>query len=162
MVRGPAEIGVPNWQFGSARYAFLSDGSVAFARRSGGYDTLCVRGADGTVTDLDVGFSAVAEVRALSGGALAVVAGSATAEDGVHRIDLPVEPAAPDAPAPRVTTLRPPRDLGLDPADLSVPEAVTFGSVDAEGGEPHRARAVLPAHQPGAHRHRPASCRRCW
>jgi dipeptidyl aminopeptidase/acylaminoacyl peptidase len=133
VVVGRFEIGVPNWQLGSARYAFLSDGSVAFARRSAGYDTLSVRGAEGTVTDLDVGFSAVYEVRALRGGALAVVAGSPTAEAGVHRIDLPVEPAADDAPEPRVTTLRPPRELGVDPGYLSVPEAVTFGSVDAHG-----------------------------
>ncbi|WP_214406311.1 S9 family peptidase [Pseudonocardia lacus] len=133
VVEGRGEIGVPNWVLGSARYAFLADGAVAFARRNAGYDTLSVRGADGTVTDLDVGFSAVDQVHALPGGALAVVAGSPTAEDGVHRIDLPVEPGAADAPAPRVTTLRPPRDLGIDPAYLSVPEAITFGSVDADG-----------------------------
>ncbi|MCO1660850.1 S9 family peptidase [Pseudonocardia humida] len=133
VVVGRGEIGVPNWALGSARYAFLADGSVAFARRSAGYDTLSVRGADGTVTDLDLGFSAVEAVRALPGGALAVVAGSATAEDGVHRIDLPVQLGAADAPAPRVTTLRPPRELGIDPAYLSVPEPITFGSVDADG-----------------------------
>jgi dipeptidyl aminopeptidase/acylaminoacyl peptidase len=133
VVVGAAEIGVPNWVLGSARYAFLSDGAVVFARRSAGYDALAVRDRDGTVTVLDVGFSAVSTVRALPGGALAVVAGSPTREPGVHRIDLPVEPAAADAPPPRVSTLRPPRDLGVDPSYLSVPEPVTFASVDADG-----------------------------
>ena len=66
-----------------------------------------------------------------------VVAGSPTREPGVHRVD----------PAGGVIeTLRPPRDLGVDPGFISVPEHITF----PERRRPHRARALLPARPPGA------------
>jgi dipeptidyl aminopeptidase/acylaminoacyl peptidase len=129
MVVGKAEIGVPGWMLGSARYAFLSDGGVAFARCSNGYDALAVRAADGTVIDLDTGFSEIGSVCALPGGAIAVLAGSPTTEQGVYRVD----PAAGPDRATTVTSVRPPRDLGLPEGYLSVPEPISFGSVDAEG-----------------------------
>jgi dipeptidyl aminopeptidase/acylaminoacyl peptidase len=124
MVRTDAEIGVPGWAFGSARYAVLADGSVVFARRRAGYDGLAVRSPDGALVDLDVPFSAVGAVRRAGAGAVAVVAGSPTTEPGVFRVD-----AATSA----VSVLRAPRDLGVDPAYLSVPEPVTFPSAGPSG-----------------------------
>jgi dipeptidyl aminopeptidase/acylaminoacyl peptidase len=97
-----------------------------YARRAAGYDTLAVRAADGTTTDLDVGFSQYGAIRATADGAVVVVAGGPTAEPGVHRIE-------PGAGEPAVRTLRPPRDLRIDRGYLSVPEPISFGSVDAEG-----------------------------
>jgi dipeptidyl aminopeptidase/acylaminoacyl peptidase len=126
VVRIDAEVGVPAWQFGSARYALLADGTVVFARVSSGYDGLAVRRPDGTITDLELPFSLVRAVRAAGDGSAIVVAGSPTAEPGVHRVD----PANGS-----VETLRPPRDLGVDPGNLSVPEHVSFPSVDAEGAQ---------------------------
>jgi dipeptidyl aminopeptidase/acylaminoacyl peptidase len=120
VVRIDAEIGVPHWQFGSARYAVLPDGSVVFARLRRGYDGLARRTPDGTVTDLDTPFSRVTAVRATRNGAVIVVAGSPTREPGVHRID----------PTGVIETLRPPRDLGVDAAFVSVPEHITFSSDD--------------------------------
>jgi dipeptidyl aminopeptidase/acylaminoacyl peptidase len=131
VVRVDAEIGEPAWLFGSARYARLDDGRVVFARWRAGRDGLAVRETDGTLTDLDVPFSAIAAVRAAGPGAVVVVAGSPTAEPGVHRVD--VATAA-------VETLRPPRDLGLDPTQFSVPEHITFASVDGSGA-PRKAHA---------------------
>ncbi len=134
IVRMDAEIGVPPWQFGSARYALAADGSVVFARLRRGYDGLARRDPDGTVTDLDTPFSRVTAVRATADGAVLVVAGSPTQEPGVHRID----------PAGAVVeTLRPPRDLGVDPGFVSVPEHITFPSDDDR-----RAHALFypPAH----------------
>lgn len=121
VVRMDAEIGVPPWQFGSARYVMLADGSVVFARSRRGYDGLARRAPDGSVTDLDTPFSRVTAVRAAQDGAVLVVAGSPTREPGVHRVD-PATGA--------VETLRPPRDLGIDPAFISVPEHVTFATDD--------------------------------
>jgi dipeptidyl aminopeptidase/acylaminoacyl peptidase len=121
VVRVDAEIGVPHWQFASARYAVASDGSVVFARLRRGYDGLARRAPDGTVTELDTPFSRVVAVRPAPDGSVVVVAGSPTREPGVHRVD----------PAGDVTeTLRPPRDLGVDPGFISVPEHVTFPSDD--------------------------------
>ncbi|NMH95999.1 S9 family peptidase [Pseudonocardia acidicola] len=124
-----AEIGVPAWQLGSSRYAVLGDGragTVVFARWRDGYDGLAVRRPDGTVADLDLPFSAIAGVRAAGPDGVVVVAGAPTAEPAVYRIGLAT-------PAPQVETLRPPRDLGLDPAALSVPEPISFPSVDGTG-----------------------------
>jgi dipeptidyl aminopeptidase/acylaminoacyl peptidase len=132
VVRIEADIGVPAWVFGTARYAVLDDGRVVFARWRGGMDGLAVRGVDG-VFDLDVPFTAVGAVVAAGPDAVVVVAGSPTAEPGVHRVDLA---------GPRLTTLRPPRDLHLDPGYLSVPEPVRFPSVDG-AGEPRTAHALF-------------------
>ena len=134
-----AEIGVPGWQLAGSRYAVLDDGRVVFARAADGFDALAVRDADGTVRALDTGFSVIASVRA-DGEGVVCVAGSPTAEPGVHRV-------AVDG---TTTTLRPPRDLGLDPATISVPEPITFSSVDG-GGAPRTAHALVYPPS-GAHR----------
>lgn len=123
MVRIDAEIGVPFWRFASARYTVLADGTVVFAQRRAGYDGLAVRAVDGTIAELDLPFSAVIAVRAAPDGVL-VVAGSPQAEPGVHHVDLATG---------AVRTLLAPRDLGVDPGYVSVPEHVTFPSVDGAG-----------------------------
>ena len=134
VVRVDAEIGVPHWQFAAARYALLPDGSVVFARLRRGYDALCLRAPDGTVTELDTPFSRVTAVRAAPDGTVLVVAGAPTREPGVHRVD----------PAGGVIeTLRPPRDLGVDPGFISVPEHITFPSDD---GRTAHALFYPPAH----------------
>ena len=134
MVRVDAEIGVPHWQFAAARYALLPDDSVVFARLRRGYDGLGLRAPDGTVTELDTPFSRVTAVRAAPDGTVLVVAGSPTREPGVHRVD----------PAGGVIeTLRPPRDLGVDPGFISVPEHLTFPS---DGGRTAHALFYPPAH----------------
>jgi dipeptidyl aminopeptidase/acylaminoacyl peptidase len=116
-----AEIGVPPWALGSARYATLADGSVVFARKSCGYDGLARRAPDGTVTDLDTPFSRITSLRAAPDGTVLVVAGSPTREPGVHRLDLAGQVAE---------TLRPPRELGIDPGFISLPEHITFPTDD--------------------------------
>jgi dipeptidyl aminopeptidase/acylaminoacyl peptidase len=129
-----AEIGVPGWQLGGSRYAVLADHRVVFARSSQGFDALMVRDVGGGLTELDTGFSTIRSVRADGSDAVVCVAGSPTAELGVHRV-VPGDPTV-------VTTLRPPRELGLDPATISVPEPMTFTSVDAAGA-PRTAHALF-------------------
>ncbi len=126
-----AEIGVPAWQLGGSRYAVLEDNRVVFARSSEGFDALVVRDVDGSLTTLDTGFTTIRSVRSDGPDAVLCVAGSPTTEPGVHRVGTDGT----------VTTLRPPRDLGLDPATISVPEPMTFGSVDGEG-TPREAHAL--------------------
>ena len=143
MVAIDAEIGVPAWRLGDARYAVLDDDTVVFARRRAGTDALAVRGTGGLVADLDLPFTHVAAVRA-SGDGVVVVAAGPTTEAGVHRVTLP------DAYADvEVQTLRAPRDLGVEESAISVPEPVEFLSVDAVG-TPRTAHALFypPA---GAH-----------
>lgn len=135
VVRMDAEIGVPSWQLASSRYAVLDDGRVVFARRAHGFDALGVRGTDGAVELLDLPFTTFGSVRA-AGGGVVLVAGSATTEPGVYRIDLPA------GGEPVVTALRPPRELGVDPGYLSAPEAVSFPST-APDGAPRTAHALF-------------------
>ncbi|MFC4945604.1 prolyl oligopeptidase family serine peptidase [Pseudonocardia sp. GCM10023141] len=123
VVRIDAEIGVPAWQFGSARYAVAVDGSVVFARRKDGRDALAVRSTDGTIRELDVPFTAIAAVRPAAEGGALVVAGGPRTEPGVYRVAL----------SGAVEALRAPRDLGIDPGYLAVAEHVTFPSVDGAG-----------------------------
>jgi dipeptidyl aminopeptidase/acylaminoacyl peptidase len=134
VVRVDAEIGVPHWQFAAARYAMLPDGSVVFARLRRGYDGLARRDPDGTVTELETPFSRVTAVHAAPDGTVLVVAGSPTREPGVYRADR-VDGV--------IATLRPPRDLGVEPGFISVPEHITFPS-----GDDRTAHALFypPAH----------------
>ena len=109
-----------------------TDGQVVVARWRDGFDGLAVRGPDGVLTDLDLPFTTVGSVVAAGPDSVVVVAGSPTAEPGVHRIDL-------SGATPRVDTLRAPRDLGLAPDEISRPEAC--------GSRPSTARA---SRAPGA------------
>ncbi|WP_405181505.1 S9 family peptidase [Nocardia sp. NBC_01377] len=121
-----AEIGIPAWQLGSARYAVLDDGDIVFARWRDGYDGLGMRRADGSVIDLDLPFSVITAVERAGSDSIVVVAGTPTAEFGVYRIEFGVS-------APRVETLRAPREIALGVAEISVPEPIAFPSEDGSG-----------------------------
>ena len=135
VVRVDAEIGVPHWQFavGALRDA---------ARRVGGVRAPAPAGTTRLARALPTArspswtrpFSRVTAVRAAPEGTVLVVAGSPTQEPGVHRVD----------PAGGVIeTLRPPRDLGVDPGFISVPEHITFPT---DGGRTAHALFYPPAH----------------
>ncbi|MGW0246639.1 S9 family peptidase [Nocardia goodfellowii] len=130
-----AEIGVPAWQLGSARYAVLADDSIVFARWRQGYDGLAVRRPDGLVTDVELPFSAITAVERADGNAVIVVAGTPTSELGVYRITFVSTQV-------EVETLRAPRALGLRDADISVPEPISFPSTD-RAGAPRSAHALF-------------------
>lgn len=139
-----AEIGMPAWQLGSARYAVLADDSIVFARWRDGYDGLAVRRPDGSVTELDLPYSAVTAVERAGENAVVVVAGTPTAELGVYRLtfaDTDVE----------VETLRAPRDLGLETTDISIPEPISFPSTD-RAGAPRTGHALF--YPPASSRYR--------
>ena len=139
-----AEIGVPAWQLGSARYAVLGDRGIVFARWRDGYDGLAVRSPDGSVTDLELPFSAIVAVERADESTVVVAAGTPTAELGIYRIEFAGSTL-------ELETLRAPRDLGLDAADISVPEPISFPSTD-RAGAPRTAHALF---------YPPASTRYC-
>jgi dipeptidyl aminopeptidase/acylaminoacyl peptidase len=122
MVVLEGEIGLPQWVFGAARYDFLDGGRVAFAYLRDGVDHLAVRGADGTVTDLSLPYTSIGQLRAV-GDDLVFVGASATTEPAVVRVRLDGSDVAGE---PEI--LRPPRDLGIDAAWFSIPEAIDFPS----------------------------------
>jgi dipeptidyl aminopeptidase/acylaminoacyl peptidase len=120
MVQTEAEIGLPQWVFGQSQYAFLDDGRVVFAYGRDGLDHLAVLSLDGSTTDVDVPYTSVSSVQA-AGDRVVFIGASATAEPAVVSLRLGEEPEV----------LRPPRDLGVDPAWFSEPEPIDF---PASGG----------------------------
>jgi dipeptidyl aminopeptidase/acylaminoacyl peptidase len=131
-----ADIGVPEWVRGLSRYAVLDDGRIVFARWRDGFDGLAVWFADRTIRDLDLPYRAVETVVAAGGTSVVVVGSSPTSESSVARVEFDRV----------VETLRAPRDLGLDPAYLSVPEAI---SVPSEDGRLAHALFYPPANPDG-------------
>jgi dipeptidyl aminopeptidase/acylaminoacyl peptidase len=127
-----AEIGVAQWVFNQSRYAFLGGGRIAFAASSDGLDSMNIVEPGGDIRRLDVPYTAIGEVRA-QGDRVVFVGASATSEPAVVRVD----PGSGE-----VEVLRPPRDLGLDPGYLSLPESIDFPSA---GGRTSHALLYPPA-----------------
>jgi dipeptidyl aminopeptidase/acylaminoacyl peptidase len=121
-----AEIGMPQWVFGLSRYADLGDSRLVFARMRDGFDGLAVRLADGSVSDLDLPFSFIADLAPAGEGSFMVIGASPVEEASLARVTL-----GAGAHVERLETLRPARDLaalGVDRACISVPEAIHYPS----------------------------------
>ncbi len=123
VVAAEGEIGTPPWVFGMARYAFLDDGTIVAACRRDGRDSLL--GYDVPFTSID---SVVSDGRRIL-----FVGASPTQESAIVRVD----PGTGEH-----ELLRPPRDLGLDPAWISVPEAIEFPTAPGPHGEARTAHAL--------------------
>lgn len=120
------EIGTPQWVFGMSRYALLDDGTVVAACRRNGRDELL---------GYDVPFTSIDSV--VSDGRLVVFVGaSPTQESAVVRFG----PASGEH-----ELLRAPRDLGLDPSWISVPEAIEFPTAPGPDGADRTAHALYYA-----------------
>jgi dipeptidyl aminopeptidase/acylaminoacyl peptidase len=117
-----AEIALPDWTLGTQRYAVLPDGQVIFAATRDGYDRLAVS-SNGVITELDLPFSWYGCVQPDTPDSAIVIAGSPTAELEITRVRLDGG----------TETLRAPRELGLDPGYISVPEHVSFPSTAPDG-----------------------------
>jgi dipeptidyl aminopeptidase/acylaminoacyl peptidase len=137
VVEREGELGMPQWIFGVSRYAFLGDGRMVLVEMRDGSDHLLVRSAGGSVAELDLPYTSIGSVQA-RGDQIVAVAASATAEPAVVRLTLVPGGTALAGP-PEV--LRPPRDLGLDPAWFSVPEPISFPTT-ALDGQPRVAHAL--------------------
>jgi dipeptidyl aminopeptidase/acylaminoacyl peptidase len=126
LVEIAAEIGEPPWALGMSRYAVLPDGRIVFARWRDGIDGLAVGLPDGTVSDLELGFSSVSCVRAAGGSSVVLITGTPTAEPSISRVAL-----ADSDGVSSFVMLRPPRDLAdlaVDADYVSVPEPIAFAS----------------------------------
>lgn len=117
------EIGVPQWVFALSRYSFLADDQVVCACRKDGRDVLL--GYDLPFTSID---SVVSDGRRV-----VFVGASATQEPAIVRLD----PATGGH-----ELLRTPRELGLDPAWISVPEPIEFPTAPGPDGDPRTAHAL--------------------
>ena len=126
LVEIEADIGVPQWVFGTARYTVLDDGRIVFSRWRRGFNGLSIRLPDGTVADLDLPFTAMRNVRAAGPGSVVVVAATLTEEAALFRLTL-----GEGADVAAVQTLRAAREiaeLGISPDLISTPEPVEIPS----------------------------------
>jgi dipeptidyl aminopeptidase/acylaminoacyl peptidase len=127
-----AEIGGPQWVFGLSSYAVLDDGTIAVAATAGGLTRLgFIAPGSGRVELTDTPFTAVGQLRAAPGGRLAMVAASPTAP-AAPLLLLRTGTRSLTGPSPEndraggFEALRPPPDVGLDPAVVAEPEPIEF------------------------------------
>lgn len=128
LVQTEAEIGVPAWSLGGARYGTLPDGRIVYAATRDGQDSLAVRDLDGTTNAIPTPFSAINDLRVAGENEIVVLATTPTAGAAIARIGL-------GDGDPRIETLRPPRDLsrlGVSEGHLSRPEAIEFPTADSQ------------------------------
>ena len=123
LTSGAFEVATPQWVFGLSRYALVGD-DVWFARREDGVDRLAVLSFDGSAAEGNV-----ADVEPLSAGTPATSIGSLAALDGgvaLVAASWTTEPALVAVTCSGSEVIRAPRDLGLGPGWLPVPEQVMF------------------------------------
>jgi dipeptidyl aminopeptidase/acylaminoacyl peptidase len=114
------DIGVPPWVFGQSRYAVLADGRILCAVSQGGIDRLAVIDTAGQqLRFLETPYTALSGIEAYGDGAT-LLGGSPRREPEVAVLDLPADGQ------PLIVPIRTGRDLGLDEAWFSVPEAISF------------------------------------
>jgi dipeptidyl aminopeptidase/acylaminoacyl peptidase len=115
-----AEIATPQWVFAMSRYAFVGNGQILFAYSQAGFDRVGVTVAgsdDGAFDQLDLPYTAVTSVRpGPRKDSVVCIAATPEAEPAIVVLDV----------HSGVETIRPPRDLGLDPSLLARPESVDF------------------------------------
>jgi dipeptidyl aminopeptidase/acylaminoacyl peptidase len=129
-----AEFAGPDWTLGQSSFTFLDDGTLVGVWHAAGRDHLGYLRPDGTLGELDAPFTALGSL-AGTRGAVVAVAGSPTDEPAVVRV------AVPDG---GVEVLARSREVALDAAYISVPEAVEFTT---EGGLRAHAFHYRPANR---------------
>jgi dipeptidyl aminopeptidase/acylaminoacyl peptidase len=116
-----AEFGQPDWAFGNAAYGFLPDGGLVAAWAADGVSHIgLVR--DGQAERVAFPFTAYASVSPAADGVIAIAA-SPLDPPAVVRLDLTTG---------QFETLRASRQLAVDRASLSRPEAIEFPTSDGE------------------------------
>ncbi len=121
---GPeADIGLPAWVFGRSRYGFLPDGRIVAAFGADGHVHLAVIDCVAHTMITTETSLATFEALRVRGERVVGVGGGFLSEPAVVELTLPG-----DGGAVAVRAIRPPRDLGLDPGDLSAPEPLRFTS----------------------------------
>jgi dipeptidyl aminopeptidase/acylaminoacyl peptidase len=118
-----AEFGRPQWVFGLSTWSFVDEHALLCAVGEGGRSALCrLDLRNGTLADLGLPFDAYDGVRVENGRA-ALIAASPTRAPAVGTLDLA---------SVRFEPLRESLSLELDTRLVSVPEAVTFSTDDAD------------------------------
>jgi dipeptidyl aminopeptidase/acylaminoacyl peptidase len=132
--RMPREFGGPLWQHGASSFVVLRDGMIAARSSLDAADQLMLIGAPGDVSPLDLPFVAFGEVQDWEGERMVTIASSSTDEPALIAIDLRTR---------EFEVLHQPTRSGLDPADVSVAEAIEFPTTPGPNGLPRTAHAFF-------------------
>jgi dipeptidyl aminopeptidase/acylaminoacyl peptidase len=133
-----AEISLPAWVFGQSQYVVAADGTVWMTFHDQGVRLVGVA-PDGAVRDLALpDLAGLHQLRDAGPGALVAISTGFDSERAVVRL-LPERAGAGTV---STETLKPGRDLGLDPAGISRPQQVSFPS---RGGRTAHAWYYPPA-----------------
>ncbi|MFZ6005333.1 MAG: prolyl oligopeptidase family serine peptidase [Actinomycetota bacterium] len=125
MVDLERDIGFPQWVFGQTCFTFLEGGRVVFVRTDRGLQRLAVWEPDfGRVTDLEVPYSSIDDLRASGDDGIVFIGASPTSEPHVVAVTIDGTAAGP----PEIVV--PPRDLGLSAAWFPEPEPIEFPTAD--------------------------------
>ncbi len=143
------EVGEPRWVAGGCRYGFTSDGTVVFAAKSGGFDSLWSYNAE-TAQRLPLsgpGFTCIDSV-SVEGSSVAVIAGLADRPSSVWHVDLATGVATdlratPEGAAPGTA------QLGAD--WVSTPKAISFPTGSQEDGLVEAHALFYPPQSPRFH-----------
>lgn len=118
------EWGRPQWVFGPSTYCFLADGRLVGTWTAGGVDHLGIVDSSGGITEIDLTYTTITNLRAASRtGAQSVVFVGAGARTPAAIIEVPIDPAG-SVRAPVVLATS--RTLDVGPAWISVPELIEF------------------------------------
>jgi dipeptidyl aminopeptidase/acylaminoacyl peptidase len=126
------EIGEPQWVFGRPRFAPTDKDGVVFAYWRDGVDHLAAADVEGVIRPIDLPYTEYSDL-CVTGDVVHAIAASPAAEAAVVAVSLGAAAA---------TVLRVPRELGLDPADVPAPEAISFATT---GGRTAHALLYAPA-----------------
>ena len=116
-----AELGDPSWVFGRTSYGFLPGGAILAVARADGNDAFIRIDADGSVHDLDTGFTEVEGLKVAGTVAIAIASGP---RQGAVVMRLDVGSGAPAGVLARALSVH------VDPAYLPECASITFPTSD--------------------------------
>jgi len=136
-----AELGGPDWVFGRSSYTFLPDGTIVACWSTGGrahLGTVVLDGGpeagSGSLVEVEVADTVIGDLQAFGDGVVAIVGSGAR----------PPSLVAMDLAGGAQVVLRASRELAVDPAYLSMPEAITFPTLPPDAGAVAGAAAERP------------------
>jgi dipeptidyl aminopeptidase/acylaminoacyl peptidase len=116
-----AEFGIPQWVFGTSRYAFVSGGIACIYTRNGRDYLGFIASGSGSVKNLDLPYDTWSDLKSDGSHRLYAIAASVSTASEVVAFDL-------ENSLHRV--LRRSLQVALDPEDISRPEAIEFPTDD--------------------------------
>ena len=151
VVEMPAELGTPSWLFGMSTYAFESPRRLVCQIRSKGLSRLAVVDPDTReVTSLETPYTAMQPFIQAFSGRVYTIAGSPTEPMALIAVDLNTSNERPRCgkAARKVDVIRRSTKLAIDPAYLSIPEAIEFPTEEGRTAHAWYYPPMNPAYEP--------------